>query len=333
MADNQTQFPLDMQSEGQSHPPQPEPRGLNVDTATSQEIAAKIGEMMRAQGIDGEANPVAAEKIQRDLEYQRQMETFPQPDSAPLPSEVGSPEAVDRLEQLQRELDAAKSEATRWKKEFGRREGTVGQMKNELADLKARVSQIQPAINVQQITGRAPDEPITAQDAVNLLINQSSAFGNAMRALEERLMSQAANSNDGALPLDMEAELVEAHPWLTDLPRPQKMRAMHDILASSGVTVAPPAPVAMQATPPPATLPAAARAPLRQVAFIEPSNRGSAPERAAMAPERQALNEKVAKYHEALSRPGGAEEAAKILASLGAGPVDETQVGYMRNRR
>jgi len=302
---------------------------------TSTDIAAQIGQTMREMGIDDEMNPLAAQKVQRDLDYQRQIDQLPQPDSAPLPTDISAPE-VDRLEQLQKELDAAKSEASRWKKEFGRREGTVGQMKAELQDLKARVSQIQPAINVQQITGRAPDEPITAQDAVNLLMSQSSAFGNAMQRLREELLSQAATQQEGSLPLDMEAELVEAHPWLTDLPRPQKMRAMQDILASAGVTVAPPAPVAMQATPPPATLPAAARAPLRQVAFIEPSNRGSAAERNAVVPERQAFNDKVAQLKELVQgkyRPGASDKAAELLASLGAGPVDETQEGFLTRRR
>ena len=283
---------------------------------TSTDIAAQIGQTMREMGIDDEMNPLAAQKVQRDLDYQRQIDQLPQPDSAPLPTDISAPE-VDRLEQLQKELDAAKSEATRWKKEFGRREGTVGQMKNELAELKARVSQIQPAINVQQITGREPNEPITAQDAVNLLMSQSSAFGNAMQALEERLRSLAANQSEPGLPLDMEAELVEAHPWLTDLPRNQKMRAMQDILASAGVTVTPPAP---QAAPLPATLPAAARAPLRQVAFIEPSNKGSQAERDSVMPERQAYQTKV-------------NQLAELLASLGAGPTDETQEGFLTRRR
>lgn len=325
MAKEPSQFPLDMQAEvSRQHP---------VDAGTSQEIAAKIDQMMRERGIDGEANPLAAEKIQRDLEYQRQMETFPQPGDAPLPAEVGAPEAVDRLEQLQRELDAAKSEATRWKKEFGRREGTVGQMKRELSELKAQVNQITPPFNVQQITGKGPEEYLTAQDSVNLLMSQSQAFGNALRQLREELIAQSTNPAD-ALPLDMEAELIERHPWLTDLPRPNKLRAMHDILSSEGIVLTPPRPgVAPSQQRQPATLPESGRAQVRQAAFIEPSNRGSAAERAAIAPERQAMQDKIAKYKEALAKPGGSEEAARILASLGAGVVDETQLGYMHNRR
>lgn len=329
-----TQFPLDMQAETQSRAQQPEPQNLNIGTATSQEIAAKIGELMRQQGIDGEANPMAAEKIQRDLEYQRQMETFPQPDSAPPVLSETTPE-LDRLETLQRDLEVAQAETKRWKKEFGRREGTVGQMRRELGELKAQVTQMQPAVNVQQITGKQPDDPITAQDAVNLLMSQSSAFGNAMNALREQLLAQTSRDpNEPALPFEMEAELVDAHPWLSDLTRPQKMRAMQDILANAGVTVTPQAPVSIQsAQRQPATLPDAARAPIRQIAYIEPSNRGSASERNAIAPERQAYAEKIAKYREALARPGGSEEASKILASLGAGPVDETQMGFIHNRR
>src|SRR5262245_29578598 len=142
----QSQFPLNVQAENAQ---QRQP----VDAGTSQEIAARIDQLMREQGIDADANPIAADKIRRDLEYQRQMETFPQPDSAPPLVSETTP-ALDRLESLQKELDAAKAEATRWKKEFGRREGSVGQMKRELAELKAQVTSIQPAFDVRQITGK-----------------------------------------------------------------------------------------------------------------------------------------------------------------------------------
>lgn len=327
-----SQFQLDMDAEVSQRGSQPKQQ-VSADTST--EIAAKIGELMRQSGIDEERNPLAAEKIQRDLNYQRQIEQLPQPESAPPLVEAASPE-VDRLEQLQRELDAAKSEATRWKKEFGRREGTVGQMKSRLADLEARVVQMQPAINVQQITGRDPNEPITAQDAVNLLMSQSQAFGTAMNRLREELLAQGTNTQEAGLPLDMEAELVESHPWLTDLPRPQKMRAMHDILSSSGVTITPPQPgVAPAANRQPASQVESGRAQVRQAAFIEPSNRGSAAERNAVVPERQALNDKVANLKALLSgpyKPGTSDKAAELLASLGAGPVDETQENVLRRR-
>jgi hypothetical protein len=328
MGNQQTQFPLDMTAEVQQRSSPEKP----LDAQSSTEIAAKIDELMRQRGIEPESNPMAAEKIQRDLEYQRQMETFAQPDSAP-PTQV-TPE-LDRLDSLQKELEAAKAEATRWKKEFGRREGKVGGMESRIKELEARVSQVQPVIDVRQMTGKDPNEPLTANDVVGLLIAQSGAFGNAMKQLRDELVAQASNSTEPGLPLDLEAELVEAHPWLTDLPRPQKLRAMQDILSQAGVTVAPQAPASTSAAAPrqPSALPEAARAPVRQTAFIEPSNRGSAAESAAISPERQAYREKLAKYQEALSRPGGSDEAAKILASLGAGPVDETQMGYMHNRR
>lgn len=335
MPNQPSQFSLDMDAEVAARQAQ-QPRPV-APSETATEIAARIGQTMREMGIDDEAHPLAAEKVQRDLDYQRQMETLAQPDSAPILTQPTTPD-LDRLETLQRELDAAKAEASRWKKEFGRREGTVGQMKAELADLKARVSQIQPPISVQQITGRAPDEPITAQDAVNLLMSQSSAFGNAMRQLREELLAQtAAPQEGGGLPLDMEAELVESHSWLTDLPRPQKLRAMHDILASAGVTVAPPQPPVASGQPaPPPTLPAAARAPVRQVAFIEPSNRGSQAEQQGVTPERTAYNERVAKLQSELQgayKPGASDRAAELLAQLGAGPVDETNMGFFTDRR
>jgi hypothetical protein len=305
----------------------------NVDAGTSTEIAAKIGELMQKSGIDDERNPLAAEKIRRDLEYQRQIEQLPQPESAPLPAELAAPE-IDRLEQLQRELEAAKAEATRWKKEFGRREGKVGGMEARIKELETQVRQIQPQIDVRQITGREPNEAITAQDAVNLNMALANAWGSQLRQLEERLIAQASTSSEPSLPLDMEAELVEAHPWLTDLPRPQKLRAMQDILSQAGVTVTPQAPAsAGQPVRPTATLPEAAR---RQVAFIEPSNKGSKAERDAVVPERQALNEKKAQLEKLLHgpyKPGQSNQAAELLASLGAGVVDETQEGYLGRRR
>lgn len=330
MSQETTQFPLDMNTEVATRSQQPQRQSAE----STMEMEAQINERQRLEDSvsDMDRNPIAHEKRQRDLNYQRQMETLPQPESAPL-LEVETTPGLDRLESLQQELDAAKAEATRWKKEFGRREGTVGQMKSELQQLKAQVMQIQPAINVQQITGREPGEAITAQDAVNLLMSQSQAFGTAMTRLREELLAQGTNQQEGGLPLDMEAELVEAHPWLTDLPRPNKLRAMHDILASSGVSITPPQPgIAPAANRQSATALESGRAQVRQAAFIEPSNRGSTAERNAIAPERQAFQEKVNKLKEALSRPGGSDEAAKVLAALGAGPVDETQAGYLNRR-
>ena len=325
-----SQFNLDMNAEVSQRSAQP--ASQPVDNETSTEIAARIGELMRQQGINEEMNPMAAEKIRRDLLYQRQVETLPQPDGAPPPTGEPSRPELDRLEQLQSELEATRAEATRWKKEFGRREGKVGGMEQRIKELESRVSQVQPQIDVRAITGRQPDEPVTAQDVVNLLMSQSAAFGNTIRQVREEMMN-AGNSSEPGLPLDMEAELVESHPWLTDLPRPQKLRAMQDILASAGVTVTPPSPNSAQAARPTNSLPEAAKTPVRQVSFIEPSNRGSVAERTAIAPERQVFNQKVSELNEALSRQGGSAEAAKILASLGAGAVDDTQPGYTVPRR
>lgn len=322
------EFPLDMDAEVKANQAQNKPQ---VNAETSTEIAARIGELMRAQGVDDEANPLAAEKIQRDLLWQRQVETLPQPEGLERPQDV-TPE-LDRLEQLQRELETAKAETAKWKKEFGRREGKVGGMEARIRELEARVSQVPVPVDVRAMTGRDPSEALTAQDVVNLMMAQSQAFGKTIQQMKEEVMNSNTTKDDG-LPLDLEAELVEAHPWLTDLSRPAKMRAMHDILASSGVTVTPPAPGnTAQAAPQTAVLPEAARAQVRQAAFIEPSNKGSAAERNAIAPERQAYNERMAKLKEALSKPGGSDKAAEILTSLGAGPVDETQIGYMHNRR
>jgi hypothetical protein len=308
-------------------------KGREVQPGDSNSIQAQIEALRKQEGMD-DRNPLAFEKLQRDLNYQRQMETLPQPESAPLPEQVSSVN-LDQLEKLQQELEAAKAEATRWKKEFGRREGKVGGMESRIKELEARISQVPPVIDVRAMTGHDPNDPITAQDMVNLLMAQSNAFGNTIRQVREELQN-GGNSAEPGLPLDLEAELVESHPWLTDLPRPQKMRAMHDILSSSGVTIAPSTPgVAPAPKQPQQILPERGRAQVREAAFIEPSNKGSAAERNAIAPERQALNEKVGQLREALYgryKPGAADKAAELLAALGAGVVDETQEGILRRR-
>jgi len=329
MANQPVESPLDMNAEVAQRSQQPQRQSAE----SAMEMEAQINERQRLEESvsDMDRNPIAHEKMQRDLNYQRQMETLPQPESAPLLEPTTTP-GLDRLEELQRELDSAKKEAALYKTKFGQRTGDVGVMRRQIAELQAQVSQMTPAINVQQITGRQPEEAITAQDAVNLLMSQSNAFGTALQRLREELLYQASTQHGDWLPLDMEAELVDAHPWLSELPRPQKMRAMHDILATSGVSVTPLQTVSAAQAPQPSSLPSQARAPVRSVAYIEPSNRGSASERNAIAPERQAFQEKVNKLKEALSRPGGSDEAAKVLAALGAGPVDETQAGYLNRR-
>jgi hypothetical protein len=308
-------------------------KAREVTPGNASDLEAQIETLRKQEGMD-DRNPLAFEKLQRDLGYQRQMETLPQPESAPLPEQVSSVN-LDQLEAMQKELEAAKAEATRWKKEFGRREGTFGQMNNRLKELEARIASQPPVIDVRAMTGKDPNDVLTAQEMVALLMAQSNAFGNTINQVREE-MRNASPSADPGLPLDLEAELVESHPWLTDLPRPQKMRAMHDILSSSGVTVAPATPgVALAPKQPQQILPERGRAQVREASFIEPSNKGSAAERNAIAPERQALNEKVSKLRETLYgpyKPGASEKAAELLAALGAGTVDETQEGFLRRR-
>lgn len=326
---NKTEVSLDMDAEVAAYKAKSQ-----LDPSSSTDLESQINSLRQQEGMNDDRNPLAFEKLQRDLNYQRQIEQLPQPESAPLPQEVASP-GVDRLEALQKELEAAKAEASRWKKEFGRREGKVGGMESRIKELEARISQVPPVIDVRAMTGHDPNDAMTAQDVVNLLMAQSNAFGNTIRQVKEEL-ANAGSSNEPGLPLDLEAELVESHPWLTDLPRPQKMRAMHDILSTSGVTVAQTAPgVAPALRQSPQVLPEQGRAQVRQAAFIEPSNKGSQAERNAVVPERQALNEKVSKLQELLQgpyKPGNADKAAELLASLGAGIVDETQEGFLRRR-
>lgn len=308
-------------------------RKANAGANSSDDIAAKINEFMAQSGADPQANPLVSEKLQRDLIYQRQVETLPQPDSAP-PLQPDSTVELDRLEQMQRELEAAKAEATRWKKEFGRREGKVGGMEARIKELEQRVNSQVPTVDVRALTGRDPNEPLTGNEVVSLLMAQSQAFGNTIRQMREEVTANAV-SPDQALPLDLEAELVEAHPWLNDIAsRPQKMRAMHDILGQAGVTITPanPAPAPDANT---SSLPAAAKTAVRQAAYIEPSNKGSLAEQRAVVPERQAFNEKMQQIQAIANgpyKPGQSDKLAELLASLGAGPVDDSQGAVLRRR-
>lgn len=327
-----TQFALDMDAETASRQMQQSTQlGKGM---TAEQFAQQFEQLTREQGTS-ELNPIAAEKVQRDSEYQRQMETIPQPTVAPPVLPVSTPE-LDRLDQLQRELEAARAESSKFKRLYGQKTGEIGVLRRDITDLQARVGQIQPMVNVKQITGREPGEYVTAEDTAGLLMSQSQAFGTALRQLRDELLQQGYGQQQDGLPLDLEAELVESHPWLSDLPRPNRLRAMHDILASSGVHVAPPAASAPGQTPTTSALPEAARRPIRQAAYIEPSNRGSTAERDAIAPERAALNEKVAKLREILTgpyKPGLSDKAAELLSALGAGPIDETQGGVFSNWR
>lgn len=326
-----SQFSLDMDAETKVNQEQPK---ANLDAGTSTEIAARIGELMRQQGVDDDANPMAAEKIRRDLEFQRQIEQLPQPGEAPeLAQEPTTPE-INRLELVEQELEGAKKEVAKWKTYYGRSENRVGDLKSRLDELSSRVAQIVPQVDVRQITGKNADDVLTAQEIVNLMMSQSQALGSRLAQMKEEMVLAIRNPDESRIPADVEAELVQAHPWIANLPLPQKERAMSDLLGALGRPVTP-QPVTAQASSQPklAAVPEPARAQVRQAAFIEPSNKGSAAERSAILPERQALNEKMAKLKEALEKPGGSTEAAKILASLGAGAVDETQVGYLRARR
>lgn len=331
------EFALDMAAEVSSRAQQPQAASpdTSVDNQTSTEIAARIGELMKRQGVDDEMNPLAAEKVRRDLEYQRQMEQFPLPGEAP-PQQEPAAQDVSRLEQMQDELEGAKKEVAKWKTYYGRSENRVGDLKSRLDELSSRVAQIVPQVDIRQITGKNADDVLTAQEIVNLLMSQSQAFGSRLAQMKDEMVLAIRNPDESRIPADVEAELVQAHPWIANLPLPQKERAMSDLLGALGRPVAPQPtqPVVAQASQTkPAAISEPARAQVRQAAFIEPSNKGSAAELHAVVPERQAFNEKVAKLKEALGRQGGAKEAENLLASLGAGVVDESEVGYLRARR
>ena len=303
-----------------------------ADARTATELQEQIAQLK--QGLDGDANPLAFEKMRRDADYQRQMETLPQPDGAPNLAKMTEPEN-DALAQIQQERDAALAEVAKYKRKYGMSEGSVGQLKTRIQELEQRVYSQQPQVDVRAMTGKDPNEPLSGQEIVNLLMAQSQAFGNTIRQVREELAANAQSSDQG-LPLDLEAELTEKHTWLTDLPRPAKLRAMHDILSQAGISIAPQAPQGAQApTAIPSGLPAAARTAVRQTGYIEPSNKGSVTEQRGIIPERQQVQERLAQLASVLQgeyKPGQADQAAKLLAELGAGPVDDSQQGVFARR-
>lgn len=317
------QFALDMDAESKAAQRNPAPQGSAMSAT---EIASAISAQLKADGIDDELNPIAAEKIARDRDYMRQIEQHPLPEGAPEPVEPTTP-GLDRLDQLAQDKENLERELAKWKTYYGRSESRMGGLKERMAELEARVAQTQPYVDVRQVTGKGPEDILTAQEIVNLLMSQSQAFGKTLSQMKEEMVLAVRNPDESKIPVEVEAELLQSHPWLANLALPQKERAMADLMASLGK------PVVQRPAAQTAANPDLGRAPVKQPPFIEPSNRGSAAERHAIAPERQALNEKISKLKEALGKPGGSKQAEELLAALGVGAVDESQVGFLNSIR
>lgn len=288
----------------------------------------KLGNMLAAKDIDEELHPLLVEKLNRDVEFaslarEQEEEASARPAETETATEEQPAPEGDRLSQLSAEVDRAKAEAEKWKALYGRSENKVGDVRKRLTELESRVQQAPPyMVDSRQLVGKAPDEPITAGDAASLMLSMAAALGNQVRQAKEDALAEMRGINQPGLPADVEAELLEAHPWLESLPKAQKDRAMLDIVQTQAKPAAP-APVA-PVTKGPAV--ERARATVRESGYIEQSNRSSTAERTSTMPQVAQRQQDVAKLKELLARPGGAEAAEQLFAALGAGPTDDREV-------
>lgn len=310
------------------------------DLASGRIDMGTVSELMTLKQDEDALGTAAAEKLMRDREWMRQAQGSTagrgtEGEETPPQSEP-SPEN-DRLAALEQQAQAAKAEADKWKALYGRSENKVGDVRRRLAELEARVQNTQAYVDSRQITGRGGDEILTAQEVTNLLMSMANAFGNQIKQAKEEAILVARNPQaaEPGIPVEVESELLTSYPWLANLPPGQKERAMMDIVSTQAAPAQPPPQlqVVPQTAPKPAVAPEQARARVREAAFIEPSNRGSQAERLSVTPERIAYQQKMEKLREALDKPGGNVEAEKILASMGAGLVDDREVNYTLRRR
>lgn len=305
------------------------------DLLRGQADIGKIGDLMRNQAPDDEISPMVAEKIARDREFANMAQDEPQPQETQ--AEVEVKDAGEKLAELQRDYEGALAESRKWKNVSGRWKDKASNHEQRLRELETKMTQPYSPYNQQMvpdvrqlIPGRDPNEPLTAQEVVALMMSQSAAFGNELQAIRKQAQeAQKEKERTSAVSDIDEAELLYSHPWLENLQDQQRERAMLDIMASRQASPTPPAP------PPPNPNLANAeqmRAKVREANFIESSNRGSRAELLAQDPAKVAQSQKITQLKEALAKPGGSKEAEALLAALGAGFDDNAEGSYLRRR-
>lgn len=301
------------------------------DVQTGRADFGRISQLLTNAQVDEEVHPYVAEKVIRDREWSDL--AAQQQGASGQPEQAKEEEAPDRLALIQQELDAQKAETAKWKLLLGRSEDRRGKEERQHKDLLARMTPIAPLVDARQFTGKSGDEVMTAQEVSNLMMNLAAAFGNQIREAKEEAIKEARAPEEARIPVEVENELAEQYPWLTDLSQTQKERAIMDILAAQPGTKAP---ISMRSAVPSQTkFPSAAemgRARVREVGFIEPSNKGSAAEQKSVTPAQQGLQAKLAELRDALKRPGGSAKAGEILASLGAGLTDDSEAAHYLRR-
>ncbi len=329
-----TEFQVDMEADARTRAKLAEAGITKPEDLMSGRVDMGKASELLTNAAPEELSPLAAEKIMRDRDWAQQAVENEPPTEQPPPGEIGT-EQLTRLDQLQGQLDASQKEVAKWKTYYGRSESRMGDVKTRVQELENKVASTQPYVDVRAMTGKDAEDPLTAGEVVNLLMSQSQALGNRLSQMKEELVIAARNPSEETIPADVEAELVHTHPWLTTLQLPQRERAMSDLLGGktdAASVQGAPVPSAPKLSPTSAVIPESARAQVRQAAFIESSNKGSASESAAVSPDRSAYNQKVQELKAALDTKGGSGKAEELLASLGAGLADDSAFSFYKRR-
>lgn len=277
-------------------------------------IARHINERM-----DPQMDPDLMDTISRDAEWARQAGTPEQPQPRP----TGEPSATppqDRLAQLQAQMESIVQERDTYKEKLEVAVKSAGsrrlrRLESQLEQLTSRAVAPQTYNAIPpQAAGLDPSQPMTAADVWNLMMAQSQAFGTRIDGAIKQAVTAARATQGYSLTADQEETLLDSHPWLESLPIGEREQAMMTLAKPNGNGSRPAVPPG--AVPPPVRpqgvdlLELARQKHLTATTFIEPSSRGSAPERDAVTGVDSNLAKKIAEYRDAIQqRPGqkGAE--------------------------
>lgn len=279
--------------------------------------------ILEAAGVQN-PDSLNAEKALRDADYLEQAGIDPYATARQAAIEQQPP---DRLTQLQQELEQTSLERDDLKDKLSRTNRSV----RRLRDLEAEVQQLrstppiyqQPQYANSAQIGLDPQQAVTAGDVYQLMIAQSQAFGNRIDNAVKQAVTAARAIQGYSLTQDQEDDLLDANPWIESLPPGQREQAMMALTKPQTASRPPGPPPGTRFTPQPTSQDEMMRARVRQAAFIPAPSRASIPEQDAhrgIDTARVALQKK---YQEAINKPGGSEEALKILTQLGVGLVDD----------
>lgn len=288
-----------------------------LDQGRTQQILEAAG-VQNPTGID-------AEKALRDADYLAQAGIDPlgrAQDQFEAQRQPAQPDPNDSIQQLIAERDDLRQRLDRTTRSVSSRR--LQRLEAQLNELTSRSNQgVAPSYIPPQQAGIDPNLPVTAGDVWQLMMAQSQAFGTRIDNAVKQAVTTARAIQGYSLTQEQEDDLMDANPWIESLPTGQREQAMMALTRTPAASRPPGPPPGTRFTPQPTSQEDIMRARVRQAAFIPAPSRASVPEQNAhrgMDSGRAAL---VAKYQEAVNRPGGSEEALKILTQLGAGPVDD----------